>query len=231
MGSLGQGRGVDLAREVGRGSMGWVRQSAPRRVAVSLWKWTTWLVWPAETQQGKPSGDATTRRRGWEAWDRDVGSTWHVRSGVDRWGGSGNHAPRRVAVSLLEMDNVAGLASGDAAGETQRRRNDAAGGGDGKPDVVRDDQHGHALVAQFPQHAAHLVAQLGVERARRFIHQQHLRTHGQCAGDGHALLLAAGELGRAMVGAVGQSQPCRGVPAPLPPPGPGFRRGYSAVLP
>ena len=41
---------------------------------------------------------------------------------------------------------------------------------------------------------AHLHAQLGVQVGQRLVEQQHARLHNQGAGQGHALLLAAGEL-------------------------------------
>ena len=40
----------------------------------------------------------------------------------------------------------------------------------------------------------HLLAQLEVQRAQRLVQKQHLRLVDQAAGDGHALLLAAGHL-------------------------------------
>ena len=44
----------------------------------------------------------------------------------------------------------------------------------------------------------HLLAQLLVERAERFVHQDELGIEDQGAGDRHALLLAAGHLVGAM---------------------------------
>ena len=64
----------------------------------------------------------------------------------------------------------------------------------------------HALLAhQAPQQAHDAVPGLRVELAGRLIGQQQGRLIGQRAGDGDALLLAAGELVRPMVGAVGQA--------------------------
>ena len=40
----------------------------------------------------------------------------------------------------------------------------------------------------------HLADHFGVQGRGRLVEEQHLRVHGQGAGDGHALLLAAGEL-------------------------------------
>jgi hypothetical protein len=42
----------------------------------------------------------------------------------------------------------------------------------------------------------HLLAQLLVERAQRFVHQHEFRIEDQSARHGHALLLTAGKLGR-----------------------------------
>ena len=64
----------------------------------------------------------------------------------------------------------------------------------GEGHLVRDDEHGHALVGKTLHDGEDLADHLGVERARRFVEQEDLRVHGQRAGDGHALLLAAGEL-------------------------------------
>jgi hypothetical protein len=50
----------------------------------------------------------------------------------------------------------------------------------------------------------HLADQLGVERARDLVEQHHLGAHGQRAGDGDALLLAARELRRVGVELVAQ---------------------------
>ncbi len=47
---------------------------------------------------------------------------------------------------------------------------------------------------------AQLLADLGVEGAERLVEQQHLRLDRQGPGQGHALALAAGELGRQAVG-------------------------------
>ena len=43
---------------------------------------------------------------------------------------------------------------------------------------------------------AEVLADLGVERAERLVEQQHARLDGERAGEGHPLLLAAGELRR-----------------------------------
>ena len=49
---------------------------------------------------------------------------------------------------------------------------------------------------QLLQLDLHVLAQLLVERAQRFVHQHQLRLEHQCAGQGHALLLATRQLRR-----------------------------------
>ena len=52
-----------------------------------------------------------------------------------------------------------------------------------------------------------IVAQLGVERRERLVHQQDLGFHGERAGDRDALAHAAGQRGRIGVGEVGEAHP------------------------
>ena len=47
---------------------------------------------------------------------------------------------------------------------------------------------------QILEHADHAQTHLGIQLRRRLVGKQHLRRVGDGAGDGHALLLAAGEL-------------------------------------
>ena len=56
------------------------------------------------------------------------------------------------------------------------------------------------LVVQLAQPAAQFLAHLGVERAERFVEQQHARLDRQRARQGDALALAAGQLRRIAVG-------------------------------
>ena len=66
--------------------------------------------------------------------------------------------------------------------------------------VVRDDDHrGVVRVAHVRQEREHLHAGLAVQRAGRLVAQQQGGVLAQRTGDGHALLLAAGELGREVV--------------------------------
>ncbi|MCY1226193.1 hypothetical protein D9M72_384180 [compost metagenome] len=59
---------------------------------------------------------------------------------------------------------------------------------------MRDDDHRHAFVGQRAHHAQHVAHQLGVERRGGLVEQHGLGLHGQCARNGHALLLAARQL-------------------------------------
>ena len=61
----------------------------------------------------------------------------------------------------------------------------------GELHLVRDHDHGQTFLSQLAHHAQHFFAQFGVERAGRLVEEHHLRFHGQGAGDGDALLLAA----------------------------------------
>jgi hypothetical protein len=62
--------------------------------------------------------------------------------------------------------------------------------------LVRHDDHGHAVPGQHAHGVQNLADELGVEGRGRLIEQDELRLHGQRAGDGHALLLSAGQPGR-----------------------------------
>ena len=68
-----------------------------------------------------------------------------------------------------------------------------------KPISCVTTHHGHAFLGQPHHHVEHLADHLGVERRRRLVEQHHDRVHRQRAGDGHALLLAAGQLARELV--------------------------------
>ena len=60
---------------------------------------------------------------------------------------------------------------------------------------MRDVDEGDAdLALQVLEFDLHLLAELEVEGAERFVEEQHLGSVDQCPGEGHPLLLAAGEL-------------------------------------
>ena len=72
--------------------------------------------------------------------------------------------------------------------------------------VVGDQHRRHGQrVVQVAQPQAQLRAHLGVEGAEGLVEQQHLGLDGQGAGQGHALALAARELGRVALAEVGQA--------------------------
>ena len=62
------------------------------------------------------------------------------------------------------------------------------------------DEGDAELLLHAAQLAAHAQAQILVERRQRLVEQQHARIGDQRARERHALLLAAGELGRQAVG-------------------------------
>ncbi len=63
--------------------------------------------------------------------------------------------------------------------------------------IVGDEDGGDPGLVMHPaQPVAQLLAHLGVQGAERLVQQEHARLDGQGAGQGHALLLAAGQLGR-----------------------------------
>lgn len=64
---------------------------------------------------------------------------------------------------------------------------------------MRYDDHRQPLFGQPAHNIKHFTDHLRIERARRLVKQQHFRLHGERAGDGHTLLLPAGELGRPCV--------------------------------
>ncbi|MCY1541809.1 hypothetical protein D9M68_775120 [compost metagenome] len=68
-----------------------------------------------------------------------------------------------------------------------------------------DADHGHALHRQLLHDVEHFADHLRVERRGRFVEQHHLGVHAQRAGDGHALLLAAGQPRRVLVGLLGDA--------------------------
>ena len=65
--------------------------------------------------------------------------------------------------------------------------------------------HGHAFVRQFDHDVQHFVDHFRIERRSRFIEQHGDRIHAQRAGDGDALLLAAGQLTGELVGMGGEA--------------------------
>ena len=72
--------------------------------------------------------------------------------------------------------------------------------------VVRDEDERHAeLVLKRLELHLEILAQPGVESCERLVEQEHARTQDQRAGQGHPLLLAAGELVRLALLEAGES--------------------------
>src|SRR3989449_4577754 len=84
---------------------------------------------------------------------------------------------------------------------------DAVGDAAGEPHLVRDAHHRHALAGERGHDVEHLVDHLRVERGGRLVEQHDLRLHGERAGDGHALLLTAREVGGIGVRFLAQPDP------------------------
>jgi hypothetical protein len=79
-----------------------------------------------------------------------------------------------------------------------------------------DDEHGHALAGEIGHDGQDLVDHLRVERRGGLVEEQSVRLHRQRPSDGHALLLAAGQLTRVLGRLVGDTDPFEQFsPAPL----------------
>ncbi|MCY1450860.1 hypothetical protein D9M71_676970 [compost metagenome] len=92
------------------------------------------------------------------------------------------------------------------------------------------DEGDAEVLLQLGQHALHAHAEVRVEGAQRFVEQQDRRLGDQRAGQGHALALAAGQLGDIAIGEFRQAQsiqPVQRLPAPL---GPGHAAHLQAEL-
>ena len=81
--------------------------------------------------------------------------------------------------------------------------------------LVRDHQHGDAA-SRLRSVSSSMISseRLAVEIAGRLVGEQHVGLGDDRAGDGDALLLAAGKLGRRMVPPVARARPCRARPSP-----------------
>jgi hypothetical protein len=100
----------------------------------------------------------------------------------------------------LRQPHPVGLIPVGLTPRAARRAPGSAAGPGGDVQVVGDQHDGHALLGVQRLEQRHdLLAGAGVEVAGRLVGQQHLRVADQGAGDGHPLLLAAGQLGRPVV--------------------------------
>ena len=91
----------------------------------------------------------------------------------------------KKASGVADLEDAAGVHEPDAVGDFAREAH-----------LVGDAHHRHALGGEAAHDGQHLADHLGVERAGRLVEQHRRRLHRERAGDRHALLLAAGELGR-----------------------------------
>ena len=79
--------------------------------------------------------------------------------------------------------------------------------GDGTRELhfMRHDQHGLAGIGEFEHHVEHFAHHLRIERGGDLVEQQHFRMQDQRTADGHALALAAGQLVRPGILAIGKA--------------------------
>ena len=59
--------------------------------------------------------------------------------------------------------------------------------------IMRDHHDGHPALVQLMAHAHKACSAAGVEHGRSLVEHEYRRVHGKHAGDGHALLLTAGQ--------------------------------------
>ena len=81
-----------------------------------------------------------------------------------------------------------------------RHEDDAVGGLAREAHLVGHADHRHAFMREFDHHVEHFVDHFRVECGSGLVEQHDLGAHGERAGDGHTLLLAAGELGGHLAG-------------------------------
>src|SRR5205823_14807488 len=103
------------------------------------------------------------------------------------------------------LDDVAVCEEEDAVGERGRVR------------VVRD-HHGRLaeLVDRGAQEAQDFVTGVRVEVAGRLVGEEHTRPREKRPGDGYALLLSAGQLGRPVLAPVGDADRLKKLLEPFP---------------
>ena len=82
---------------------------------------------------------------------------------------------------------------------------DAVGHLAGEAHLVGDHQHGDAGVGQLLHQLQHLTDHLRVKGGGGLVEQDDIRVHGQSAGNGNALLLAAGKALGEHIGFIGQA--------------------------
>ena len=105
------------------------------------------------------------------------------------------------------LDDLAGVHEHDAVGHRA-----------GEAHLMGDHEHGHPLRSQALDDVEDLGDHLRVEGGCGLIEEHDLGIHGQGTGNRHALLLAAGQLGRALVRLIGQADPLQEAALQSPPP-------------
>lgn len=68
-----------------------------------------------------------------------------------------------------------------------------------------DNEHRHALICEVAHDGKHFAGELRVKRTRRLVEEDNLRVCRNSAGNGNALLLAAGKLRGVIIVTVGKS--------------------------
>ncbi len=94
--------------------------------------------------------------------------------------------------------NVAPLIDDNAIDHAVLHVDDAAGARGGVR-IVRDEDDGFAALVQAIHQVENFLARFGIEIAGGFVRQNHERIVDERSRHGHALLLSAGELVRAMI--------------------------------
>ena len=119
--------------------------------------------------------------------------------------------PRKLATNVVAGASYSSSGAPICSITALVHHRDRVGHGHGLLLVVGDVDEGDPDLGLDPLELdLHLAAQLEVERAERLVEEQHLRLVDQRPGQRDALLLAAGELGRA---ALARARPARRAPA------------------
>ena len=123
----------------------------------------------------------------------------------------------------------AGRARGSSCHEPPVADVHLAAGRRGDLGVVGDEDDRAARAVELAEELEHLAARGLVEVAGRLVGEDQGRVGDQRAGDGDALLLAAGQLGRLVVDAVAEAEPLERRGRPARPLAPGRRPGRAAA--
>ena len=86
----------------------------------------------------------------------------------------------------------------------------------GEGHLVGHHDHGGAAVGQLADDPQHLAGKLRIQGGGGLVEAQHVRLHAQSPGDGHPLLLAAGELVGIVARPVGQAHLLQQSQPPVP---------------